>query len=229
MYQPLWRIFSLNRPLDPFRYPAVEPKLDPRRYTLDQRFVVDHRPSRSRRPQSFMSDYDDDDGDETEGREGQFGVWAYYIDHNGASYGSVKHCMTISRYQGEETITSLPCYPLRYLDDWESHLEELKERGRKFESCMKNNHWSYNGWTLISRPDGAPMPANPASVSQHLQSEYIDSHVVVDFAEAFHEVPGWKPAFHQPMAYQAPWQAKAHGLTKTGRSWYPQPRISVNV
>ncbi|KJK76267.1 hypothetical protein H634G_08407 [Metarhizium anisopliae BRIP 53293] len=221
MYQPLWRIYSLNRPLDP----AVEPTLDPpRRSTLDQR-LADIRLQRRGRPQSFMSDYDDDDGDENEVREGQFRVWAYYIDHNGASYGSVRHCMTILRYQGEETITSLPCYPLRYLDDWESHLEELKERGRKFESCMKNNHWSYNGWTLISRPDGAPMPANPASVSQHLQSEYIDSHVVVDFAEAFHQVPGWKPAFHQPMASQAPWLAKADEVRTV--TWSDQERSKL--
>ncbi|KAI5863768.1 putative AAA family ATPase [Durotheca rogersii] len=183
MYQPLWRVYTLNRPTDPFQYPAREPD------------------SKPRPPEPDDADDEDKDG----GVKGQFKVWAYYIDHDGTSYGAVKHSFVIPRYPGEREIAELPCYPLRYLDDWETHFEELKALGKKFESYMTNTHLSYNGWTLISTPDGEPMTVNSGSFQRKLHSEYIDSHVVVDFAEAFHQVGDWKPTFHRPTVYVDGW------------------------
>ncbi|KAL7928543.1 hypothetical protein V8C35DRAFT_318012 [Trichoderma chlorosporum] len=182
MYQPLWRIYTVNEPEDTWEYPTLESSSKPPKQDTD------------------------DANSETEFHKGKFIVWAYYIDHDGTDFGAVKHCFAIPPFTGERDITSLPCYPLRFLEGWVTQIESLKTQGRTFESCLKqNNHQSYTGWTIVSRPDGTLMPAEPSGSQRQLHSEYIDSHVIIDFAEAFHQFANWKPTIHRPTEYSADW------------------------
>ncbi|RSL50988.1 hypothetical protein CEP54_011652 [Fusarium duplospermum] len=179
MYQPFWRVYATKPPTGFSRRP---------------------------KPGQFLRRQDDSDSEDGDERfKGPFKVWAYYIDHDGTSYGAVKHDFLIFQYSGEHEIAKLPCYPLRYLEDQETHFQELKALGKKFESCIKNNHLSYNGWTRISSPDGEPMTSNSSGFQRQPHSEYIDSHVVVDFAEAFHQVGDWKPEFDRPTDSMGGW------------------------
>ncbi|KAK3379141.1 hypothetical protein B0T24DRAFT_716766 [Lasiosphaeria ovina] len=183
MYQPLWRIYTLNTTTTEFKYPSLDPTAKPR--------------------QPIGSDWDDEDGT----RNDQFKVWAYYIDNDGASYGAVKHVFSVPRYSGEREITELPCYPTRFGEDSEMHIKELATQGEKFSLYLKDNHLTYNGWTLISTPDGEPLMGKPDAFDKErpLQPEYIDSHVIVDLAEAFHDMADWKPTFHKPTVYSDHW------------------------
>lgn len=187
MYQPLWRIYSITRPRQPFEYPKLDPK--------------------SKKPQQVSTDDEDEDEDEDAAHSSQFRVWAYYIDHDGVSYGAVKHFFAVDRYQGERQIASLPCYPMRFSEDWESHLAELQQQGRKFVDCLENDHQTYAGWTLVSQPNGDVLETKPGSFhkARQLSPEYIESHVIVDLAEVFHDVPDWKPTFHRPTIYSDAW------------------------
>ncbi|KAI0547033.1 hypothetical protein F4679DRAFT_555588 [Xylaria curta] len=183
MYQPLWRVYTLNEPNDAFKYP----KLDS-----------------AAKPQQPNEDNDDDEDSSTDNK---FKIWAYYIDHDGVSYGAVKHGFTISRYSGEREITDLPCYPIRFDKDSDTHIAELTAQGKKFELYLERNHLIHDGWTLISKPDGEPMDGKPDAfgTQRRLQPEYIDSHVIVDLAEAFHDMADWKPTFHKPTIYSDEW------------------------
>ncbi|KAI0451128.1 hypothetical protein F5B21DRAFT_392539 [Xylaria acuta] len=183
MYQPLWRIYTLNTTTDAFKYPKLDSAEKPR------------RPN------------DDESDDEDSSADNKFKIWAYYIDHDGVSYGAVKHGFTIPRYSGEREITDLPCYPIRFDENSETHIKELTAQGEKFKLYLETNHLTYDGWTLISTPDGEPMDGKPDAfgTQRRLQPEYIDSHVIVDLAEAFHDMADWKPTFHKPSIYPDVW------------------------
>ncbi|KAJ3544217.1 hypothetical protein NM208_g3182 [Fusarium decemcellulare] len=129
-------------------------------------------------------------------------IEAYYIDYDGTSYGPVKQTFNIWHYRGERDITTLPCYPIRYFKGWEAYLEEQEEQGRRFESSLTNKHLSYSGWTLISQPNGRTPPRRDGSIPERRHAEYVDSHVFIDFAEAFHDDPESKPMFHGSVKLQ---------------------------
>jgi hypothetical protein len=183
MYQPLWRIYTLNTPTDAFKYPTLDPTAKPRHSN------------------------DNNDDNENDNVRNKFTVWAYYIDHDGNSYGAVKQAFRIPRYSGEREIDSLPCYPIRYDEESDTHIEELTDQGKKFHSCLIRKHLAHHGWTLISTPGGETMTGKPDAFSRQrqLQPEFIDSHVIVDFTEAFHDMADWKPTFHKPVIYSDAW------------------------
>jgi hypothetical protein len=143
--------------------------------------------------------------DNSEDNDGDFVVWAYYIDHDGYSYGAVKHLFIIHPYSGEREITSLPCYPIRYMIDHEKRLDQLKQQGLNFQLYMEKNHLKYYGWTLTTGPDGEVMPTTDNKGTRSYYPEFIDSHVLVDFDKAFHNLEDWKPTFHQPTVYSDEW------------------------
>ncbi|KAK4113529.1 hypothetical protein N656DRAFT_625556 [Canariomyces notabilis] len=200
MYQRLWRVYTLRTPGTPTEYSKLGPTSN------------ESQPNNLR----FSNDNEEVENDEepvsADTYKGASRVWAYYIDHDGVSYGPVKHQFMIRPYRGEREITSLPCYPIRYVDDWESHLDQLKEQGHKFEQCIKvDKYLTYVGWTLVSDPKGNSMrdtydrdsdsDSDSSRKQKELSPEYIDSHVIVDLSEAFHDVPRWTPNFHSTRAY----------------------------
>ncbi|KAI8628619.1 hypothetical protein F5Y19DRAFT_107604 [Xylariaceae sp. FL1651] len=121
----------------------------------------------------------------------------YYLDFNGQRYSPVRGDASIEFFDGQKEITKLPVYPLRFHKDHERVLRELQERGRKFHEIVSagNPRLSYQGWTLTKDPVGRDITARPGQGVTY--PEYIDSDVIVDFHEAFHMHPWWKPAFQQ--------------------------------
>lgn len=119
----------------------------------------------------------------------------YYIDFTGKGFAPVLHTRRVYWYEGERDVTSLPAYPLRFVQDSAQLLQRLRTRGERFRSLMTQSHptMSYVGWTLIRNP-------SEERINSHLDKpinfpEHIDSDVVVDFREAFQTCPPWEPAF----------------------------------
>lgn len=48
--------------------------------------------------------------------ENELSLWCWYYDHDGIEFFPVKIEFKIERFQGNNSITSLPCYPLRYYE-----------------------------------------------------------------------------------------------------------------
>lgn len=175
-----WRVYTLNSPNDYRGYSSIETLRKPR----------------------APDDDGEEDPDELSNTSSAFQVWCYYIDFDGFSYGPVKHLFLIPRFEGEMDIRMLPCYPVRYAEDPElfQTLEHEKQEGVKFKKCIDNKHLSYNGWTSGSTPTGQPIMLDEEG-RRVKYPEFIESHVIVDFVEAFQVYPFWKPQFHDPMMY----------------------------
>ncbi|KAK5635720.1 hypothetical protein RRF57_011432 [Xylaria bambusicola] len=103
-------------------------------------------------------------------------IYCVYVDFDGSL---VSKKFDITRYEGQKDVRSLPVYPLRFEYDGGRLRELLIERGNKFLRVLRVGHMHYSGLTVDSRDE-------------------IDSHVVIDFTEAFanrdgHENESWKP------------------------------------
>lgn len=95
------------------------------------------------------------------------------IDFDGVSLGPVQEIFTISRFDGQRPITSLPVYPLRFYAR-EDARDRLIARGKMFPDLVSIKHASYSGLTLDNRDD-------------------VDGQVVIDFEEAVVVKREWKP------------------------------------
>ena len=107
-------------------------------------------------------------------------VYCYYIDYDGLSYLPVRWTFSIKDYDGEKDITQLPIYPLRFAKDSEKLLESFREQGRRFQAVKTKRHFFYDGWTLTHGPN-----TDAEDRSKRLNSEHIDSNVIVDFLEGY--------------------------------------------
>ncbi|RYP80724.1 hypothetical protein DL769_002321 [Monosporascus sp. CRB-8-3] len=144
--------------------------------------------------------------DEFQAPEGKtFNIFAYYIDHDGTSFGAVRHTFELPSFPGEREIDSLEVYPVRYRENHEQFLESLKSQGQRFQRFLNpsDRHQAYNGWTLTRNP---PFDTTDAEY-EILQDEnrdpmrhpdYVESDVIVDMAEAYQTNPDWRPRFHKP-------------------------------
>jgi hypothetical protein len=95
-----------------------------------------------------------------------------HLDFDGKSMGPVPSLFAIPRYDGEKEVTSLPIFPLTYVED--GLVQKLTERGKTFCAVASTKHMHYTGLALETRDD-------------------IDSQVVVDFEEAIDRHPRWRP------------------------------------
>ncbi|KAI0445128.1 hypothetical protein F4803DRAFT_204591 [Xylaria telfairii] len=113
-------------------------------------------------------------------------VWLHcvYIDFDGKNLGPVLRKVKISKFEGEKAVTALEVFPLSFAENTGSDEKEetnssktstlrrrLIERGKKLLNVTTPKHMHYNGLTIDTRDE-------------------IDSHVVVDFEEAFLQAPG---------------------------------------
>ncbi|KAB8268288.1 hypothetical protein BDV30DRAFT_245890 [Aspergillus minisclerotigenes] len=113
-----------------------------------------------------------------------------YIDHDGHSYGAVKHTFTIEFFEGEKDITSLPVYPMRFAKELERIITRLQEQGLRCQSLIKESHLRYEGWTITSSPIGTTEP-------ELRTREHIDSEVILDLVEGLQQYPSCMPNFIQ--------------------------------
>lgn len=132
-----------------------------------------------------------------------FRISAYYVDHDGTSFGAVRRTFNIDAFVGELPITSLECFPVRYRENHEQLLESLKKQGRSFANYLEDRHLQYNSWTLTRNPPWKNTEPNEEILENEnyekmRHPEFIESDVIVDLTEAYQKVPDWRPNFHQP-------------------------------
>lgn len=143
--------------------------------------------------------------DELQVSEGKsFNIFAYYIDHDGTSFGAVRHKFELASFPGERTIDSLEVFPVRYRDDHEHYLETLRSQGRDFQKFLQPNerHRAYNAWTLTRNPPFDTKDADEEILRDDNREAmrhavFVESDVIVDMTEAYHANPDWRPSFHK--------------------------------
>ena len=143
--------------------------------------------------------------DELQTPEGKnFNIFAYYIDHDGTSFGAVRHKFELASFPGDRAIDSLEVFPVRYREDHERFLETLRDQGADFRQFLSasERHRAYNAWTLTRNPpfdtddaDQEIMRDENHEVMRH--AVFVESDVIVDMTEAFHANPDWRPQFHR--------------------------------
>ncbi|KAI3332582.1 hypothetical protein F4824DRAFT_289801 [Ustulina deusta] len=131
-----------------------------------------------------------------------FNIFAYYIDHDGNSFGAVRHTFNIASFPGERLIESLEVFPIRYRVDYQQVLASLKETGRHFQKLLTDRHQSYNAWTLTRNPPFDTKEAEDEILRDEnnvlmRHPEFVESDVIVDMAEAYQKNPDWRPSFHR--------------------------------
>ncbi|EJT77111.1 hypothetical protein GGTG_07023 [Gaeumannomyces tritici R3-111a-1] len=133
-------------------------------------------------------------------------IMAFYLDHDGTRYGMIQHDIYINYFRGEMDIHKLPVFPVRFLKNKDALFDQLLKRGKKFKGLLEQSRSGremliHDGWSLTRTPLGAPVPQPPwgcdtvASRRRVLQSEYLDTEIIIDFKEAFQNIPSWKPNF----------------------------------
>ncbi|KAF7555923.1 hypothetical protein G7Z17_g1792 [Cylindrodendrum hubeiense] len=132
----------------------------------------------------------------------QFTISAYYVDHDGATFGAVRRKFDIEAFVGERHIESLEVFPIRYRHKHQELLESLKQQGRDFSKYLDDRHQQYNAWTLTRNPPAVGTdPENEILDNEDYQKmrhpEFVESDVVVDLTEAYQKMPDWRPRFHQ--------------------------------
>jgi hypothetical protein len=116
-------------------------------------------------------------------------LWCYYIDYNGDSYGPVTQKFVIEAFDGEEDISDLVAYPIRFAEKAEKLRVDLKKQGGQFRFFSKEKHVYCEGWTVTHSPLGT------SGRRDRRIPEHIDSDVIIDFGEALKKHPSWKPEF----------------------------------
>lgn len=133
----------------------------------------------------------------------RFKISAYYIDHDGSSFGAVKCKFEIDSFVGERQIDSLDAYPIRFRQNHKQLIESLKDQGRNFTKYIDDRHQQYSAWTLTRNP---PCSRNSEPEEEILENEdydkmrhpeFVESDVIVDLTEAYQKMPDWRPNFHQ--------------------------------
>ncbi|KAI1371355.1 hypothetical protein F4677DRAFT_313509 [Hypoxylon crocopeplum] len=135
-------------------------------------------------------------------KKAKFNIFAYYIDHDGSSFGAVRHMFEIESFVGERLIESLEVFPVRYRQDHQQLLGSLKKQGQDFQKFLGDRHKSYNAWTLTRNPpfdtsDADEEILRDESGEKMRHPEFVESDVIVDLAEAYQKNPDWRPTFHR--------------------------------
>jgi hypothetical protein len=120
-----------------------------------------------------------------------FTVHAYHIDYTGDEFCIVTHIFKISPYEGWKPINTLPIYPMRFNPSHEAYVDASLKIGDQVLKFIESKHAFYNSWTIMRTPQGGFATDANGVIVKH--PEYINSEVMVDFAEAFQTCPSWRP------------------------------------
>lgn len=105
--------------------------------------------------------------------------WSIYcFDHDGEQLKVIWQSLEVPHFAGEQDITALPCYPLRYHPDHATILKMQVESGKLFKELVKpeNKHQYYSGWNLSTGIFKESM--------ELAEPEHIESEVIIDVKEA---------------------------------------------
>ncbi|KAI2768374.1 hypothetical protein F4815DRAFT_58946 [Daldinia loculata] len=135
-------------------------------------------------------------------KKDKFNIYAYYIDHDGDSFGAVRHTFEIESFVGERLVESLEVFPIRYRQDHQQLLDSLKKQGKDFQRYLGDRHQSYHAWTLTRNPPFDTTEANDEVLENETYDkmrhpEFVESDVIVDLQEAYQKHGGWRPSFHR--------------------------------
>lgn len=128
---------------------------------------------------------------EDDSERSSFGVHCYYIDYNGEELCVVTETFEIPPFKGERNIRSLKVFPYRFVPNHKELYRGSIDIGRRFLQSTKVQHAQYQGWTTVVDPRGKE--TTDAEGRPLNRPEFIDSEIIVDFAEAFQTCPAWKP------------------------------------
>lgn len=150
----------------------------------------------------------DDFRDNEEEDKNKFTVYAYYIDHDGADFGAVRHKFFIEAYPGERHIDSLEVFPVRFAENYKQLIEASKARGENYVKYLepKERHQAYNAWTLTRNPPHDPYDYEDPDAeilrdeagNPWRHPEYVESDVIIDMNEAYQRNSDWRVKFHRP-------------------------------
>ena len=152
-----------------------------------------------------------------------FAIRSYYIDFDGKSFGAVRHVHRIRSFEGERDITSLPCYPFRYVENYGAYRRNLQELGKKYQEYLSLKHLSYTGSTLICNPVGDRIDDKEGKRVRH--PSHVNSDIIVDFAETFQMLPSWRCRFHVPKPGEVNINAKKDNFTL--KRWADRQRTKL--
>ncbi|KAJ5935487.1 hypothetical protein N7466_005034 [Penicillium verhagenii] len=153
-------------------------------------------------------------------KKDSFLVKAYAIDYDGENYICQKRKFWIPPYDGEQEISSLVVFPLKYLENAEQIRVDTRAQGKKFVEYQQGL-LTHLGW-------GADLETGDDSS----QLQYVSGDVVVDMAEATSKYPRWVsdwefpkyvPNERDPDTYDF-WEwvivgKKSEGTSKKTRYW----------
>lgn len=122
------------------------------------------------------------------GKINAFLVSTYWVDFNATRFTSRAFVFYMVPFSGERDITSLQCYPLRYVPKADEMKAKWKARGDAFREYTTFKYRYYTGKTLTCAPDG--YHGSKDEYPKH--AENIESQVVVDFSQALEAYPGWR-------------------------------------
>lgn len=149
-----------------------------------------------------------DDFREEKKEDNKFTIYAYYIDHDGAQFGAVRHKFFIDAYPGDRSIESLDVFPIRYAENYQQLLASAQTQGANFVKYLepKEKHQAYNAWTLTRNPPADPRDYDDPDVeilrdengelTRH--PEYIESDLIIDMSEAYQRNSDWRMSFWCP-------------------------------
>lgn len=123
----------------------------------------------------------------------------YYIDYDGARYGSSLSEFHISKFDVARAIDALPLYPFSVAErDGMVDSEKLAKRGREFIRCTQSCHLHYSGRSQIRQPYGdylSHQSNNDSGRVSRVFSKNIYSEVMIDLDRALQQNPEWLPEF----------------------------------
>ena len=129
------------------------------------------------------------DKDSLNKKVNSFLLHGYHTDINYVqAFDTFMYLFRIDSFPGQRDISSLPFYPLKYLDNADHLCSKWKARGEAFREFHTFVHKYYVGRSLTSYPNGDVPPDD--NFPKH--AENIDSQVVIDFGEGFAANPGWQ-------------------------------------
>ena len=119
-----------------------------------------------------------------------FLVGAFYLEYTGEEFVTVSMDFPIAPYKGLRRVRSLPVYPARFgPKDYDEYIAHSIAYGNKILQYIETKHAAYDGWSVTRTPKGDA--ASDMNGNELKHPEYIDSDVMIDFAEAFQACPRW--------------------------------------
>lgn len=132
-----------------------------------------------------------------------FKLKLYSIDHNGETYGPYFRSIEIPIFTGFQNVDSLPVFPLCCYSDYSATAKMLQQIGQDFLDRIAKKHIHYRGWTIICDLAGGPLHDAERQLLKHPQ--YIESDLIVDFKEAFQNIPNWRPSLPRKRTRSSHW------------------------